>query len=91
VNLGLRDAVELADALVGARDAKRDIAADFVLRRYERRRRSDNALSAYAFDTIQHVFGSELLPIAAVRGAALSLVDRLPPLKKLFARHAAGR
>jgi 2-octaprenyl-3-methyl-6-methoxy-1,4-benzoquinol hydroxylase/2-octaprenylphenol hydroxylase len=91
VNLGLRDAVELADALVGARDAKRDIAADFVLRRYERRRRSDNALSAYAFDTIQHVFGSELLPIAAVRGAALSLVDRVPPLKKLFARHAAGR
>jgi 2-octaprenyl-3-methyl-6-methoxy-1,4-benzoquinol hydroxylase/2-octaprenylphenol hydroxylase len=91
VNLGLRDAVELANALVDARDAKRDIAADFVLRRYERRRSSDNALSAYAFDTIQYVFGSDLLPLAAARGAALSIVDRLPPLKKLFARHAAGR
>lgn len=91
VNLGLRDAAELADALIDSRDAKRDMAADFVLRRYERRRRSDNALSAYAFDTIQHVFGSALLPLAAVRGAALSIVDRLPPLKKLFAGHAAGR
>lgn len=91
VNLGLRDAAELADALIDARDAKRDFAADFVLRRYERRRRSDDSVSAYAFDTIQRVFGSELLPLAAARGAALSIVDRLPPLKKLFARHAAGR
>jgi 2-octaprenyl-3-methyl-6-methoxy-1,4-benzoquinol hydroxylase/2-octaprenylphenol hydroxylase len=91
VNLGLRDAVELADALIDARDAKRDFAADFVLRRYERRRRSDDSLSAYAFDAIQRVFGSELLPLATLRGAALSVVDRLPPLKKLFARRAAGR
>jgi 2-octaprenyl-3-methyl-6-methoxy-1,4-benzoquinol hydroxylase/2-octaprenylphenol hydroxylase len=91
VNLGLRDAVELADALIDARDAKRDFAADFVLRRYERRRRSDDSLSAYAFDAIQRTFGSESLPLAAARGAALSILDRVPPLKKLFARHAAGR
>jgi 2-octaprenyl-3-methyl-6-methoxy-1,4-benzoquinol hydroxylase/2-octaprenylphenol hydroxylase len=91
VNLGLRDAVELADALIDARDAKRDFAADFVLRRYERRRRSDDSLSAYAFDAIQRVFGSQSLPLAAVRGTALSIVDRVPPLKRLFARHAAGR
>jgi 2-octaprenylphenol hydroxylase len=91
VNLGLRDAAELADALIDARDAKRDFAADIVLRRYERRRRSDNSLSAYAFDAIQRAFGSELLPLAVARGAALSIVDRVPPLKRLFARHAAGR
>ncbi len=91
VNLGLRDAAELADAIISARDSKRDFAADTVLRRYERRRRSDDSLSAYAFDAIQRVFGSEFLPLAAARGAALSIVDRVPPLKKLFARHAAGR
>jgi 2-polyprenylphenol 6-hydroxylase len=91
VNLGLRDTAELADALIDARDAKRDFAADSVLRRYERPRRSDDSLSAYAFDTIQRVFGSESLPLAAARGAALSIVDKVPPLKKLFARHAAGR
>ncbi len=91
VNLGLRDAAELADALSAARDGKRDIAAESVLRRYERRRRSDDSLSAYAFDGIQHAFGSDWLPLAMARGAALSIVDRLPPLKRLFARHAAGR
>ena len=91
VNLGLRDAAELADALIATRDAKRDIAAEPVLRRYERRRRSDDSLSAYAFDGIQRVFGSASLPVAVARGVALSMVDLLPPLKRLFARHAAGR
>ena len=91
VNLGLRDADELAGALVAARDAKRDFAGATVLRQYERRRRSDNALSAHAFDAIQRVFASEAMPLAALRGAALSIVDRIGPLKQLFAAHAAGR
>jgi 2-octaprenyl-3-methyl-6-methoxy-1,4-benzoquinol hydroxylase/2-octaprenylphenol hydroxylase len=91
VNLGLRDADELATALIGARDAKRDFAAESTLRRFERRRRSDNALSAHAFDAIQRVFGSAAMPVAAFRGAGLSLVDKIGPLKQMFARHAAGR
>ena len=91
VNLGLRDATELAAALVAAREAKRDFAAEPVLRRYERRRRSDNALSAHAFDSIQRAFASEAMPLTALRGAALSVVDRIAPLKRMFAAHAAGR
>jgi 2-octaprenyl-3-methyl-6-methoxy-1,4-benzoquinol hydroxylase/2-octaprenylphenol hydroxylase len=91
VNLGLRDVDELCDALVEARNAKRDFASDPVLRRYERRRRSDNAIAAHSFDAIQRVFGSDAISVAALRGAALGLVDKLAPLKRLFARHAAGR
>ena len=91
VNLGLRDVDELRDVLVDARVAQRDFASPAVLRRYERRRRSDNALSAHAFDAIQRVFGSSAMPLAAARGVGLALIDRLPPLKHLFARHAAGR
>jgi len=91
VNLGLRDVDELCAVLVQARDAKRDFAADTVLRRYERRRRSDNALSAHAFDAIQRVFGSESMPLAALRGLGLSAVDKIAPIKRVFARHAAGR
>jgi 2-octaprenyl-3-methyl-6-methoxy-1,4-benzoquinol hydroxylase/2-octaprenylphenol hydroxylase len=90
VNLGLRDAAELAAVLVAARDAKRDFGTAPVLRRYERRRRSDNALSAHAFDAIQRVFSSEAVPLAALRGAALTVVDRIGPLKRIFAAHAAG-
>ena len=91
VNLGLRDAAELVRVLVQARDAKRDFAGLSVLRQFERRRRSDNALSAHAFDAIQRVFASQAMPLAALRGAALTVVDRIGPLKQLFAAHAAGR
>jgi 2-octaprenylphenol hydroxylase len=91
VNLGLRDAAELVRVLVQARDAKRDFAGMSVLRQFERRRRSDNALSAHAFDAIQRVFASQAMPLAALRGAALTVVDRIGPLKQLFAAHAAGR
>ena len=91
VNLGLRDAAELADILVDARDAKRDFAAEHILRRYERRRRSDDTLSAYAFDTIQRVFGSDFPPLAALRGAGLAIADCIAPFRRQLARHAAGR
>jgi 2-octaprenyl-3-methyl-6-methoxy-1,4-benzoquinol hydroxylase/2-octaprenylphenol hydroxylase len=90
VNLGLRDATELVKALVAAKDAKQDFAAEYTLRRYERRRISDNALSAHAFDAIQRVFASDSMVLAALRGTALTLVDRVLPLKRFFARRAAG-
>ena len=77
--------------MVEARDARRDFAAESVLRRYERRRRSDNTLSAHAFDAIQRVFGSDAIPAAALRGMGLSLVDKITPIKRAFARHANGR
>jgi len=91
VNLGLRDVDELCAVMIEARDARRDFASEAVLGRYERRRRSDNAIAAYSFDAIQRVFGSEAMPVAMLRGAGLGLVDKLTPLKRLFARHAAGR
>jgi 2-octaprenyl-3-methyl-6-methoxy-1,4-benzoquinol hydroxylase/2-octaprenylphenol hydroxylase len=91
VNLGLRDVTELAGIAGAERAAGRDFASESALRRYERRRRSDNALSAHAFDAIQRVFGSDAMGLAALRGAGLALVDRIAPFKRLFARHAAGR
>jgi len=91
VNLGLRDVQELCAALVETRAAQRDFANDAVLRRYERRRRSDNAIAAHGFDAIQRLFGSESMPLATLRGLGLSAVDKIGPLKRWFARHAAGR
>jgi 2-octaprenylphenol hydroxylase len=91
VNLGLRDVAELAGIAGAERAAGRDFAAASALRRYERRRRSDNVLSAHAFDAIQRAFGSDAMALAALRGAGLALVDRIAPFKRLFARHAAGR
>lgn len=91
VNLGLRDVAALVEAVSAARDQDRDIGAETVLRRYERRRRSDNTLSAWGFDGINRVFRSEFEPLVLARGLGLRAVNAIGPLKQLFVRHAAGR
>lgn len=89
VNLGLRDVAALVDAV--AADRTRDPGAETALRRYERRRRSDNTVSAWGLDGINRVFRSEFAPLVFARGIGLRVVDAIGPLKQLFARHATGR
>lgn len=89
VNLGLRDVTALVDAIAG--DADRDPGAITALRRYERRRRSDNTISAWGMDGINRIFRSEFEPLVIARGIGLRAVNALGPLKQLFARHAAGK
>jgi len=91
VNLGLRDVLELRDTLLAARDAGRDIAAAHVLRRYARRRRSADTLDALGFDALARIYGWRAAPLVAARGLGVRLVDRLSPLKRRLAEHAAGR
>jgi 2-octaprenylphenol hydroxylase len=90
VNLGLRDVAELRDTLVAAREQGRDIAAAHVLRRYARRRRSADTLDAYAFDALARVYAWQTPPLVAARGLGVQILDRLAPLKRRIATHAAG-
>jgi len=90
VNLGLRDVAELRDTLVAARDAGRDIAAPHVLRRYARNRRSADTLDALGFDTLARIYAWHSPPLVAARGLGVRLIDRLSPLKRRLAGHAAG-
>jgi 2-octaprenyl-3-methyl-6-methoxy-1,4-benzoquinol hydroxylase/2-octaprenylphenol hydroxylase len=90
VNLGLRDAIELRDTLVAARGAGRDIAAEHVLRRYARRRRSADTLDALGFDVLSRVYAWQSPWLVAARGLGVRLLDRVAPLKRRMARHAAG-
>ena len=89
-NLGLRDVAELGSVLAAARDAGRDFAAPDVLQRYARRRRSAGTLDARAFDAIERVFAWQTLPLRELRGIGVRAVDRLAPLKRALAAHAAG-
>jgi 2-octaprenyl-3-methyl-6-methoxy-1,4-benzoquinol hydroxylase/2-octaprenylphenol hydroxylase len=91
VNLGLRDVAELRDTLVAARAAGRDIAAAHVLRRYARRRRSADTLDAWSFDALARIYAWQAPPLVAARALGVRLADHLPPLKRRFAAHAAGR
>jgi 2-octaprenyl-3-methyl-6-methoxy-1,4-benzoquinol hydroxylase/2-octaprenylphenol hydroxylase len=91
VNLGLRDIAELRDTLVAARQAGRDIAAEHVLRRYARRRRSADTLDAWSFDALARIYAWQAPPLVAARALGVRLADRLAPLKRHLAAHAAGR
>lgn len=90
VNLGLRDVSELRDTLVAARANGVDIAAPQVLRRYARRRRSADTIDALGFDALARVYGWTLPPLVAARGLGVRLLDRLNPIKRRLAEHAAG-
>jgi 2-polyprenylphenol 6-hydroxylase len=90
VNLGLRDVIELRDTLSAARDEKRDFAGTHILRRYARRRRSEDTLDAYGFDVLARIYAWQSLPLVTARGIGVRLLDRLTPLKRRIAAHAAG-
>lgn len=91
LNLGLRDVRCLVTLLTHAKQRGGDPGAAHVLRRYERERRSENTLAAHSLDLIERSFGAKSMPLAAARGLALSLVDRIGPLKHLLGDAAAGR
>ena len=91
VNHGLRDVSALRAMLRDAQAKGGDIASPARLARWARARRSDNALGAHAFDAINRVFSNDALLPTLLRGHALGLAGRMPPLLRALWRHAAGR
>ncbi|WP_408636280.1 FAD-dependent monooxygenase [Pelagibacterium flavum] len=90
LNLGLRDVAVLAEVLVDAARLGEDFGSMAVLERYERRRRTDTALMAFATDGLNRLFSNDVAPVRAVRDFGLSLVNRIDPLKDAFITQAAG-
>nr|WP_246174013.1 UbiH/UbiF/VisC/COQ6 family ubiquinone biosynthesis hydroxylase [Pandoraea terrigena] len=83
LNLGLRDAFDLADALV--RDT-RGVPGPAALTAFAHRRRADRGLTIRITDLLPRVFGIDAAPVALLRSAALAGLDLVPPLKTAFAR-----
>ena len=90
LNLGLRDVAALAETLVDARRLGLDLGAADVLARYQRWRRFDNLMLIAATDSLNRLFSNDLAPVRLARDLGLAAVNRMPPLKKLFMRHAMG-
>ena len=90
LNLGLRDAAALAEAVVDARRLGLDFGEAAVLERYQRWRRFDTLVMAAATDGINRLFSNDLRPLRLIRDLGLGVVNRTPPLKRLFGRHAMG-
>jgi 2-octaprenyl-6-methoxyphenol hydroxylase len=90
LNLGLRDVAALAEVLVDARRLGLDIGSESVLERYQAWRRPDNVALLIATDGLNRLFTADLAPVRLARDLGLAAVNRLPPLKQLFMRHAMG-
>ena len=83
-NVGLRDAYELAQAIV---DAPRDALGEpRMLSRHARGRRTDRWAGIAFTHGLVTLFGNDLSFVRWPRGLALTLLDALPPAKRAFTR-----
>jgi 2-octaprenyl-6-methoxyphenol hydroxylase len=89
-NLGVRDIAALVEVLVDARRLGLDIGAADTLERYARWRRADNFTMVAATDLLNRLFSNDIKPLRLVRDVGLAAVNRVPPLRRFFVRHAMG-
>ncbi|WCM19262.1 UbiH/UbiF/VisC/COQ6 family ubiquinone biosynthesis hydroxylase [Paraburkholderia bryophila] len=80
LNLGLRDAHSLADALSA------EGPTPLALATFAQRRALDRRLTIGATDTLARLFTVDFAPLAIVRGLALTALEFVPPVKTALAR-----
>lgn len=86
LNMGLRDAADLADIVRDALSLGEDPGSPQVLHRYAAARRSDVASRTFAIDLANRSLLSDLLPVQTVRAAGLHLIGAMGPLRRLAMR-----
>ncbi|TCT06000.1 ubiquinone biosynthesis hydroxylase [Aquabacter spiritensis] len=90
LNMGLRDVAALAESITDAARLGLDFASPSVLERYQRWRRFDTLAMGVATDGLNRLFSNRSDALRLMRDVGLGLVDRLPRLKGLFIKDAAG-
>ena len=90
LNMGLRDVAALAEAVVDAARLGLDPGDATVLERYQRWRRFDTLAMGVSTDGLNRLFSNRSDVLRLARDVGLGIVDRLPPLKRMFIREAAG-
>ena len=89
-NLGVRDIAALVEVLVDDKRLGLDIGAAGTLERYARWRRADNFTMVAATDLLNRLFSNDIKPLRLIRDLGLAAVNRTPPLRRFFVRHAMG-
>ena len=90
LNMGLKDVAALAESIVDAVRLGLDPGGPVVLDRYQRWRRFDALAMGVATDGLNRLFSNRSDVLRVVRDVGLGVVERLPTLKRVFAREAAG-
>ena len=89
-NIGLRDVAALAEVIMDTLRLGLDPGTMAALERYERWRKPDNMMMIGVTDILNRLFSNDITPVRIARDIGLAAVDQMPPLKKVFMRHAMG-
>ncbi|MEO7851873.1 MAG: FAD-dependent monooxygenase, partial [Rubrivivax sp.] len=87
LNLGLADVKALAEVML-AREPWRALGDERLLQRYARQRAGPTRAMGDLTDGLLQLFASEVPLLRELRNRGLSLVNALPPLKRLLASQA---
>lgn len=86
LNMGLRDAADIAAIVRDAIASGDDTGAPNVLRRYDTARGADVLSRTFAIDLANRSLLSDLLPVQSMRAAGLHLIGSIAPLRRLAMR-----
>jgi 2-octaprenyl-6-methoxyphenol hydroxylase len=89
-NLGLRDALTLAELLREAHASNADPGSAALLARHVERRTVDRDATTSFSDDLVRSMGNTALPMRALRSLGFHALDRLTPLKRRFALRGMG-
>lgn len=89
-NLGLRDALTLAELLRAAQAAGGDPGAAELLTHYVERRAEDRAATTAFSDDLVRLMGNDFAPLRVLRSIGFHALDRISPLKRRFALRGMG-
>lgn len=89
-NLGLRDALTLAELVTRAHADGRDIAAPDVLSAYAARRSPDRDATLAMSDGLVRLFSNTFAPLRLLRSASFVALDRVPGLADGLVSDAMG-
>jgi 2-octaprenyl-6-methoxyphenol hydroxylase len=86
LNMGMRDAADVADVVRDALTAGQDPGSPAVLSRYTAMRRPDVMSRTFAIDLANRSLLSAFLPMQSLRAAGLHLIGSFGPLRRLAMR-----
>jgi 2-octaprenyl-6-methoxyphenol hydroxylase len=86
LNMGLRDAADIADIVRDAMLSGEDPGSPGVIDRYASARRADVASRTFAIDLANRSLLSDFLPMQSLRAAGLHLIGSFGPLRRIAMR-----
>lgn len=89
-NLGLRDALTLAESLAHVAATSGDAGADKMLVDYAEARNDDRSATTSFSDDLVHLMASDTLPLRGLRSLGFLMLDRVPALKRRVALRGLG-